>query len=339
MAEKVAAKPSDSTLVIIPTYNELENLPLIVERVRDAAPAVDILVVDDNSPDGTGDKADELAAADEHVNVVHRQEKTGLLGAYIEGFEWALERDYEVICQMDADGSHAPEQLGDLLAIIDKGADLVIGSRYVPGGEAVNWPKERYFLSKAGNLYISLALGGGVADMTAGYRAFRREVLETIDFDALSRKGYIFQVQIADEAVQEGFDVREVPITFVDRELGESKLDASFAKDSLSEVSKWGWQRRSEQAKDIVYELSRLGKYQLEELGVQEIPGKITHAVSVAGDMAEEGAKLLAYELKRNGEEVNTRPLLSLGKSLVGFAEESVRLAGYEAQRLVKNRH
>lgn len=335
----VADKPSDSTLVIIPTYNELENLPRIVERVRAATPEVDILVVDDNSPDGTGDKADALAAADEHVHVVHREEKSGLLGAYREGFEWALEREYKVICQMDADGSHAPEQLRDLLDAVDKGADLVIGSRYVPGGEAVNWPKERFYLSKLGNLYISIALGDEIADMTAGYRAFRREVLEAIDLDDLSRKGYIFQVQIADVVVQEGFDVREVPITFVDRELGESKLDASFAKDSLTEVTKWGWTRRSSQAKEMAYELKRLGKYELEQLGVQRIPGKITGAFSVAGDMVEEGSKLLAYELKRNSDEVDTRPLASLGRSLVGFVEEGARLAKYEVQRLVNNRH
>lgn len=295
----MAGKPSDSTLVIIPTYNELENLPLIIGRVREATPEVEILVVDDNSPDGTGDKADEMAAADKHVHVLHREEKTGLLGAYTAGFNWGLERDYQVICQMDADGSHAPEQLPRLLEAIDKGADLVIGSRYVEGGEAVNWPRNRYLLSKLGNLYVSLALGTDVADMTAGYRAFRREVLEALDFDELSRKGYIFQVQIADKADQAGFDVREVPITFTDRTLGESKLDASFAKDSLTEVTKWGVARRSTQLGDLTHELTRLGKYQLEELGVQKIPGVLSRAVSKSGDMIEEGAKLLKYEVER----------------------------------------
>lgn len=299
MADTETEKPTASTLVIIPTYNEVENLPLIVARVRESNPDVDILVVDDNSPDGTGDKADELAAEDSHINVVHRKEKTGLLGAYTAGFNWGLERDYAVLCQMDADGSHAPEQLPRLLSAIDEGADLVIGSRYVDGGEAVNWPKNRYLLSKLGNLYISVALGDDVADMTAGYRAFRREVLEAIDLEDLSRKGYIFQVDLADRAVQEGFDVREVPITFVDRELGESKLDASFAGESLAEVTKWGWKRRSTQVSEIAGELARLGRYQLDELGVNKIPGKVTHAVSVAGDLAEEGAKLAKYEVQR----------------------------------------
>ncbi|MBP3947522.1 polyprenol monophosphomannose synthase [Corynebacterium sp. Marseille-P3884] len=295
----MAEKSTDSTLVIIPTYNEVENLPLIIGRVRESNPDVDILVVDDNSPDGTGDKADEMAAEDSHVNVIHREEKTGLLGAYTAGFNWGLEREYNVLCQMDADGSHAPEQLVRLLSAIDEGADLVIGSRYVDGGEAVNWPKNRYLLSKLGNLYISMALGDDVADMTAGYRAFRREVLETIDLDTLSKKGYIFQVDLADRAVQEGFDVREVPITFVDRELGESKLDASFAGESLAEVSKWGWKRRSTQLSEVASELGRLGRYQLDELGVNKIPGKVTHAAGVAGDLFEEGAKLAKYELQR----------------------------------------
>lgn len=299
VADTEAVNPTNSTLVIIPTYNEVENLPLIVGRVRESNPGVDILVVDDNSPDGTGDKADELATEDSHVNVIHREEKTGLLGAYTAGFNWGLERDYAVLCQMDADGSHAPEQLSRLLSAIDEGADLVIGSRYVDGGEAVNWPKNRYLLSKLGNLYISLALGDDVADMTAGYRAFRREVLETINLDDLSRKGYIFQVDLADRAVQEGFDVREVPITFVDRELGESKLDASFAGESLAEVTKWGWKRRSTQASEMTGELARLGRYQLDELGVKEIPGKVTHAASVASDLAAEGVKLARYEVQR----------------------------------------
>ena len=189
--------PSDATLVIIPTYNELENLPLIVGRVRAATPEVDILVVDDNSPDGTGDKADELAAEDARINVLHRESKGGLCGAYVAGFQWGLEREYTVLCEMDADGSHAPEQLHLLLSEIDSGADLVIGSRYVPGGKVVNWPKKRWILSKGGNAYISFMLGGGLSDMTAGYRAYRREVLEAMDLDELSNAGYIFQVDLA----------------------------------------------------------------------------------------------------------------------------------------------
>ncbi|HHU67159.1 polyprenol monophosphomannose synthase [Corynebacterium sp.] len=243
--------PSDATLVIIPTYNELENLPLIVGRVRAAAPEVDILVVDDNSPDGTGEKADELAAAHPNVHVLHREGKGGLCGAYVAGFQWGLERDYTVLCEMDADGSHAPEQLHLLLDEIDDGADLVIGSRYVPGGKVVNWPKKRWVLSKGGNIYISLMLGAGLTDMTAGYRAYRRDVIESLDLDELSNAGYIFQVDLAWRAVSGGFDVREVPITFTEREIGESKLDGSFVKSSLAEVTRWGIRHRLEQLCDI----------------------------------------------------------------------------------------
>lgn len=248
--------PSDKTLVIIPTYNELENLPLITGRVRSATPDVHVLIVDDNSPDGTGEAADKLAANDDHIHVIHRTEKDGLYRAYVAGFRWGLERDYTVLCEMDADGSHAPEQLHLLLAEIDKGADLVIGSRYVKGGQVVNWPKKRWILSKGGNIYTSLALGAGLSDMTAGYRAFRREVLEAIDLDSLSNAGYIFQVEMAFRVVQEGFDVREVPITFTEREIGESKLDGSFVKDSLLEVTKWGVAHRKNQLTELIKETS-----------------------------------------------------------------------------------
>lgn len=257
------SKPSDLTLVIVPTYNELENLPLITGRIRSANPDVDVLIVDDNSPDGTGDAADKLAAEDDKIHVLHREGKGGLLGAYIAGFRWGLEQGYTVLCEMDADGSHSPEQLHLLLEQIDDGADLVIGSRYIPGGKVVNWPKKRYYLSKGGNIYISLALGAGLSDMTAGYRAFRRELLEALDLDELSAAGYIFQVDVAYRAVQGGYDVREVPITFTEREIGESKLDGSFVKDSLVEVTKWGVKHRGEQIKELAKESSKLIAYEI----------------------------------------------------------------------------
>lgn len=259
---KEAPGATATTLVIIPTYNELENLPLIVDRVRTATPEVDVLIVDDNSPDGTGDRADELAAADDHIHVLHRTEKDGLFAAYLAGFRWGLDRDYSNLCEMDADGSHAPEQLHLLLAEIDNGADLVIGSRYIPGGKVVNWPKDRWVLSKGGNIYVSLALGTGLSDMTAGYRVFRREVLEALPMDELSKAGYIFQVEIAYRAVEMGFDVREVPITFTEREIGESKLDGSFVKDSLLEVTRWGLKHRATQAKELSKEIAGLVAYE-----------------------------------------------------------------------------
>ncbi|MBI8988848.1 polyprenol monophosphomannose synthase [Corynebacterium meridianum] len=251
------SKPSDATLVIIPTYNERENLPLITGRVRTATPEVDILVVDDASPDGTGELADEIAAADPRIHVLHRNGKGGLCGAYVEGFRWGLERDYRVLCEMDADGSHAPEQLHLLLDQIDDGAELVIGSRYINGGKVINWPKQRWLLSKGGNIYISLALGAGLSDMTAGYRAYRRELIEALDLDELSNAGYIFQVDLAWRAVREGFDVREVPITFTEREIGESKLDGSFVKDSLAQVTAWGVAHRREQLSAVLEEVKK----------------------------------------------------------------------------------
>lgn len=278
---------ANDTLVIIPTYNEVENLPLIVGRVLAAQDGVDVLVVDDNSPDGTGAKADELAAEHDEVNVLHRAGKEGLLAAYRDGFRWGLERDYQVFVQMDADGSHAPEELGRLLGAIDDGADLVIGSRYIDGGEVKNWPKNRYLLSKLGNEYIALALGGDVKDMTAGYRAFKRETLEALDFDALSGKGYIFQVEVAHKAEQLGFDVREVPVTFEDRKLGESKLDASFAAASLAEVTKWGVQDKATIVKNLSTETGRQIVHAAEQsklsgLGkcIEGAPEQVVNAIS-----------------------------------------------------------
>lgn len=264
MTESVSALDA-STLVIIPTFNEIENLPRISSRVREAQPGVHTLVVDDNSPDGTGDLADKLAADDDHIHVLHREGKGGLLGAYLAGFEWGMEHDFEVLCEMDADGSHAPEELHLLLDEVADGADLVIGSRYVPGGKTVNWPASRELLSRLGNVYISMALGAGLSDMTAGYRAFRREVLEQLDLDQLSAAGYIFQVHLAWLAVEAGFDVREVPITFTEREIGESKLSGSFVGDSLAVVTKWGLKHRGQQLRDLVSEMAKLGGHAISE--------------------------------------------------------------------------
>src|SRR5690625_5039882 len=193
-----------------------------------------------STPEGTSEAANEYAGKDDNVHCMNRESKDGLLGAYIAGFKWGLERDYQVLCEMDADGSHAPEQLHLLLEQIADGADLVIGSRYVPGGETVNWPASREYLSRLGNIYISVALGAGLSDMTAGYRAFRRELLESIDFDELSDAGYIFQVDLAFRAVKDGFDVREVPITFSEREYGDYMLYGSFVQDSLVVVTNSG---------------------------------------------------------------------------------------------------
>ena len=233
-----------SVLVIIPTFNERENLPLIVGRVQAAVPRAHVLVVDDGSPDGTGAVADELAAADEHVHVLHRTEKAGLGAAYIAGFRWALRGDYGVIVEMDADGSHAPEQLPRLLGRVGAGADLVLGSRYVPGGSVVNWPKRRQLLSRGGNLYSRLALGVKLNDITGGYRAYRREVIEALPLDAVASQGYCFQVDLAWRAVQQGFTVVEVPITFTERTIGESKMSGGVVREALLLVTRWGVRNR-----------------------------------------------------------------------------------------------
>lgn len=290
---------TNKTVVIIPTYNERENLPIIVQRLLSTDLKVDILIADDSSPDGTGEIADGLAAEHDSVHVLHRTAKEGLLAAYREAFEWSLERGYEIICQMDADGSHAPEQLHRLLGEIEDGADLVIGSRYIEGGEVKNWPRERYVLSKVGNQYISLLLGGDVSDMTAGYRAFRREVLEQIDLYDLSDKGYIFQVDIAHRVEQAGFDVREVPITFEDRTLGESKLDASFASKSLVEVTKWGVKEKCLLARNLVQELKGLAAYEFDRSRFNGIGKKFDAAAEQAVGFVGEALRLVKHSLRK----------------------------------------
>jgi dolichol-phosphate mannosyltransferase len=238
-------QPSQSVLVIIPTYNELENLPLIHGRVKAACRDVHVLIVDDNSPDGTGRLADELSAADPgQTHVLHRTVKNGLGAAYLEGFAWGLSRQYSVLVEMDADGSHAPEQLHLLLDAVDRGADLVIGSRYVEGGTVRNWPWRRWALSWTANTYARLALGIGIHDITAGYRAYRREVLEAIDLDAVDSKGYCFQIDLTWRTITNGFVVAEVPITFTEREIGVSKMSGSNIREAVVKVAKWGYQGR-----------------------------------------------------------------------------------------------
>lgn len=240
-SEKAAELPSRRTLVIVPTYNERENLPLIVGRIRKALPDVHILVVDDGSPDGTGELADELAAAEpDQIQVMHRTAKDGLGAAYLAAFAWGLERGYSVLVEMDADGSHAPEQLYRLLDAVDNGADVVIGSRYVDGGTVRNWPYRRLVLSKSANTYARLLLGVGIHDITAGYRAYRREVLEKLDLRTVESKGYCFQVDLTWRAINNGFTVAEVPITFTERELGVSKMSGSNIREAMLKVAQWG---------------------------------------------------------------------------------------------------
>jgi len=252
-AKKAAAPPVLRTLVIIPTYNELENLPLILDRVHKARPDVHVLVVDDSSPDGTGDLADERARADpDRVHVMHRTAKDGLGAAYLAGFAWGLARQYGVLVEMDADGSHAPEQLYRLLDAIDNGADLAIGSRYVEGGTVRNWPWRRLVLSRSANTYSRLLLGVGIHDITAGYRAYRREALEKLDLATVDSKGYCFQIDLTWRTLNSGFTVVEVPITFTERELGVSKMSGSNIREAMTKVAQWGIGGRLDRARGVV---------------------------------------------------------------------------------------
>lgn len=234
------------TLVIIPTYNEAESMPRQVAAVRAAQPEVDILIVDDNSPDGTGNIADNLAAADPQISVLHRAAKEGLGMAYVAGFEWGLARGYEFLCEMDADGSHRAQDFGKLLARAAEPdrPDLVIGSRWVPGGAVESWPWHRKFLSEGGNFYVDTILGIKVKDATAGYRVYRADLLKQIGLDNVESHGYCFQVDMTWRTVEAGGLVAEVPITFVERDYDESKMSGAIVREALWKTTLWGLSHR-----------------------------------------------------------------------------------------------
>jgi glycosyltransferase involved in cell wall biosynthesis len=231
------------TLVCIPTYDEAENSEPSLARVRAAVPEADVLVADDGSPDGTGAIADRLAAADPHVHVMHRVSKDGLGAAYVAAFAWARKRGYDVAVEMDADGSHQPEELPRLLAAL-RTADLVLGSRWVAGGEVRNWPVARRLLSQGGNTYTRLALGLPLRDATGGFRAYRMAVLDALPLGDVASQGYCFQVDLAWQAWRAGFRVVEVPITFVERERGESKMSRAIVAEALWRVTWWAVRSR-----------------------------------------------------------------------------------------------
>src|ERR1700761_355928 len=237
MGERDAA--AGRVLIVMPTYNERQNLEIMAGRIRESVPDADLLVVDDNSPDGTGDLADKLAEVDPRVQVMHRTEKAGLGRAYVAGFTWALGNGYDLIVEMDADGSHRPEDLPKLLAAVKK-ADAVIGSRYVPGGTVVNWPKSREILSKGANLYNRIMLGVQVKDATGGFRVYRAATLRTIGLESIESAGYCFQIDMTLRVLQAGMTITEVPITFVERERGASKMSRTGIFEAFTRVARWG---------------------------------------------------------------------------------------------------
>jgi len=225
-------------LVCIPTYNERENVESIVRAVLEADPRVDVLVVDDGSPDGTGELADALARASPRVHVLHREGKAGLGKAYLAAFRWALERNYRFVLEMDADWSHHPRYLPTLLDRASSDADLVLGSRWVPGGGTLNWGLGRQFISRGGSLYARLILGLGIRDLTGGFKCFRAEVLRAIDLDTVNSTGYAFQIELTYRALRRGFRVVEVPIVFEDRRVGQSKMSRAIVFEALAMVWK-----------------------------------------------------------------------------------------------------
>jgi dolichol-phosphate mannosyltransferase len=245
-------------LVVIPTYNEADNIRSITDRVRRAVPSVDILVTDDNSPDGTGAIADELAVSDDHIFVLHRAGKEGLGAAYKAGFAWAKNKGYDAVVEMDADGSHAPEELALLLDQL-RDHDAVLGTRYIAGGSVHNWPMRRLLLSRGGNIYIRMALGMPFRDATGGYRAYRMPVLDAINVDTVASTGYSFQVELAWRAHRQGYRMTEVPITFTEREHGVSKMSGNIFKEQLLRVTTWGLQARKESLLSILGRKPRQG--------------------------------------------------------------------------------
>jgi dolichol-phosphate mannosyltransferase len=225
-------------LVCIPTYNERENIEAIVQAVLKADARVDILVVDDNSPDGTGQLADALAAKDPRVRVLHREKKEGLGRAYLAAFRWALAEGYTYILEMDADFSHDPRYLPSFLDAAQAGADLVLGSRYVTGGGTVNWGVGRQLISRGGSLYARSILGVGIRDLTGGFKCFHRRVLESINLDEVKSTGYAFQIELTYRTLKKGFTVREIPIVFEDRRVGHSKMSKKIFAEALTMVWK-----------------------------------------------------------------------------------------------------
>ena len=256
---------SARVLVVVPTYNEKESIPGALSRLREHVPDADVLVVDDGSPDGTGQLVEQIAADERDagvarsVSVLHRTAKQGLGKAYVAGFGWALERAYDVIVEMDADGSHRAQDLPALLAALPD-ADLVLGSRWVPGGSVVNWPKNREVLSRGANTYTRLLLGIPVRDATGGFRAYRADLLRELALGDVASRGYCFQIDMTLRSLAAGARVVEVPITFVERELGASKMSRDIVVEALVNVTRWGIAERSRRVAGAFRKVTRSGR-------------------------------------------------------------------------------
>ena len=251
--------PLGAVLVIIPTYNEAQNIESITGRLRKAVPEAHILVADDNSPDGTGEIVDRLVSADDHIHVLHRKGKEGLGAAYLAGFHWGLDNGYGVLVEHDADGSHQPEQLPLLLKALES-SDVVKGSRWIPGGKVVNWPKSRELLSKGVNLWTRMWLGIPLKDATGGFNAFRADALRGLGLDDVASAGYCFQVDLAWRALKTGHKVVEVPIEFVEREFGDSKMSRNIVVEAMIRTALWGIEYRSNQVKSFLSRLTGRGE-------------------------------------------------------------------------------
>jgi dolichol-phosphate mannosyltransferase len=261
------------TLLIIPTYNEIENLSPLLEEILSYAPETDVLIIDDHSPDGTGELADELQKENPRVNVIHRPDKMGLGTAYIVGFKYAIEHGYDAAFEMDADYSHDPRYLPDFLQAIEH-ADLVIGSRYIPGGDTPNWSMLRRLISGGGNIFARFSLGIPVHDCTAGYRLYRRRLLESIDLNTVESHGYAFQIEMACRAAQQGFKIIEIPIIFTDRRLGKSKMSRKIVIEGFTYVLKARFSRQA-----LKSDLSKLAnntmqpqEFSLQGSEIEELP-------------------------------------------------------------------
>jgi dolichol-phosphate mannosyltransferase len=324
-----------AVLVIIPTYNEAENIGPIVARLRAAVPDADVLIADDNSPDGTGRLADDLAAADEHVHVLHREAKQGLGATYVASFRWGLERGYGVLVEHDADGSHQPEQLPSMLRAL-RTADMVKGSRWVRGGSVVNWPWHRKLLSQGGSLWSRTLLGLPIKDVTGGFTAFRADTLRGIGLDGIESAGYAFQVDLARRAVEHGYTVAEVPIEFIERERGDSKMSGGIVAEAMLLTTRWGLAKRTHQFADWLGYAKDNATTVVGEVGdkvgpeVAKYAEQAQHVAHDVGDKVVSEAQRLSREVSKLAAEASDK----LGPEVEKYAAQATHAVAELTERI-----